>query len=242
MKALVTGASRGIGLAICKELAKNNIDVIGVSRLVNKEISKEFMDEVGDKGILISLDITNTEAVNNFFKTHFSNGDLPDILVNNAGVTNDSMFHKMKLEQWNQVLFTNLTSLFSITQPIYKSMLLKQFGRIINISSVNGQKGQAGQTNYSSSKAGMHGFTMALAQEGARNNVLVNSISPGYIATDMINNIKEEIKENIKSGILIKRFGEVEEIAKVVSFLIGDGGNYITGENISVNGGLLIKN
>jgi acetoacetyl-CoA reductase len=121
-------------------------------------------------------------------------------------------------------------------------MLNKNFGRIINISSVNGQKGQAGQTNYSASKAGMHGFTMALAQEGAKKNVLVNSISPGYIATDMVKNIREDIQEKIKDGILMNRFGEVEEIAKVVLFLIGDASNYITGENLSVNGGLLIKN
>jgi acetoacetyl-CoA reductase len=242
LKALVTGASRGIGLAICKELAKQNIDVIGISRNVSKEVNQSFTRKVGIGSKLISLDITNHLEVMQFFETQFSDGELPDILINNAGITSDSMFHKMSLEQWNEVLFTNLTSLFSITQPIYKSMLNKNFGRIINISSVNGQKGQAGQTNYSASKAGMHGFTMALAQEGAKKNVLVNSISPGYIATDMVKNIREDIQEKIKDGILMNRFGEVEEIAKVVLFLIGDASNYITGENLSVNGGLLIKN
>lgn len=242
MKALVTGASRGIGLAICEELANLNIDTIGVSRNISKKVNQNFISKVGSKGKLLSLDITKPHLVNSFFEAHFRDGKFPDILINNAGINNDSMFHKMTIEQWNEVLVTNLIALFSVTQPIYQSMIKKKFGRIINISSVNGQKGQSGQTNYSASKAGIHGFTMALAQEGAKNNVLVNSISPGYVSTDMVSSIREDIQKDIKNRILMKRFGSVEEIAKVVAFLVGDGGNYITGENLSVNGGLLIKN
>jgi len=241
MKALVTGASRGIGLAICEELASQGISVLGVSRNVDETTKQRFINKAGAASELIALDITNSKAVDNFFNENFIDKEMPSILVNNAGVAVDVMFHKMTLEQWKIVIDTNLSSYFSITQPIYKAMMKAGYGRIVNISSINGQKGQLGQTNYSASKAGVHGFTMALAREGAKHNITVNTISPGYTATEMVAAIPQDIQNVISNEIPMKRFAEVEEIARCVTYLIGDGGNYITGENISINGGLLIK-
>ncbi|NBT73692.1 MAG: SDR family oxidoreductase, partial [Betaproteobacteria bacterium] len=159
-------------------------------------------------------------------------------LVNNAGITKDGMFLKMTREQWNAVMDTNLNSLFNVTKQVVEGMVAKQWGRIINISSVNGQKGQFGQTNYSTAKAGIHGFTMALAQEMASKGVTVNTVSPGYIGTDMVRAIKPEVLEKIVATIPVKRLGEPEEIGSIVTWLASDDSGFATGADFSLNGGL----
>ena len=162
----------------------------------------------------------------------------PDILVNNAGITRDGLFIKMSREQWDAVIETNLTSLFNVTKQVVEGMVSKGWGRIINISSVNGQKGQFGQTNYSTAKAGIHGFTMALAQELASKGVTVNTVSPGYIGTDMVRAIKPEVLEKIVGTIPVKRLGEPEEIGSIVSWLASEDSGFSTGADFSLNGGL----
>jgi acetoacetyl-CoA reductase len=159
------------------------------------------------------------------------------VLVNNAGITRDTTLKRMTPEQWNEVIQTNLNSVFNLSRACLEDMLQKQFGRIINISSINGQKGQFGQTNYCAAKAGMHGFTKALAQEVASKGITVNTISPGYIATDMIMAMPEEIREQIREQIPVKRFGKPEEIARAVAFLAAEEAGFITGSDMSVNGG-----
>jgi len=161
-----------------------------------------------------------------------------DVLVNNAGVTRDGMFRKMTSEQWHIVIETNLNSLFHVTKQVIEDMLERGWGRIINISSVNGQKGQFGQTNYSTAKAGIHGFTMALAQEVASKGVTVNTVSPGYIGTDMVRAVKPEVMEKIIATIPVKRLGEPEEIASIVAWLASDESGFATGADFSLNGGL----
>lgn len=161
-----------------------------------------------------------------------------DILVNGAGITKDGFFHKMKWEQWEAVLRTNLDSVFNVTRQVIEGMRTRGYGRVINISSVNGQKGQAGQANYSASKAGMHGFTMALAQEVANKGVTVNTISPGYVATSMVMAIKEEVRNEIIKQIPVGRLAKPEEIAWTVAFLADDRSAFITGANIAINGGM----
>ncbi len=160
-----------------------------------------------------------------------------DILVNNAGITRDAVFKKLSKVDWDAVMGTNLDSVFNMTKPIIDGMLERGWGRIINISSINGQKGQFGQTNYSAAKAGMHGFTKALAQETAKKGITVNTISPGYIGTDMVMAIKEEIREQIIAGIPVGRLGKPDEIAALVTYLASDDAGFITGSNVAINGG-----
>ena len=164
-------------------------------------------------------------------------GDV-DILVNNAGITRDTTFAKMSLEQWRSVLDTNLNSLFNVTKQVVDGMITKKWGRIINISSVNGQKGQFGQTNYSTAKAGIHGFSMSLAQELATKGITVNTVSPGYIGTEMVKKIRPDVLEKIVNTIPIKRLGNTEEIASIVAWLCSDDGGFATGADFSLNGGL----
>jgi acetoacetyl-CoA reductase len=161
-----------------------------------------------------------------------------DILVNNAGITRDGQFRKMTKDQWTEVIDTNLNSLFNVTKQVIDGMADRGWGRIVNISSVNGQKGQFGQTNYSTAKAGIHGFTMALAQEVATKAVTVNTVSPGYIGTDMVKAIRPEVLEKIVAGIPLKRLGEPEEIASIISWIVSEEGGYATGSDFSLNGGL----
>lgn len=240
-KVLVTGASRGIGLEVCKLLKAQGMYVVGVCRNLSVEAQSNWAKDIGKSGELHSVNISDHLAVDTFFKHTFPDADYPEFLVNNAGITSDAMFHKMTVEQWSNVINVNLIALFNITQPIYKQMIKNKFGRIVNVSSINGEKGQAGQTNYSASKAGVHGFTMALAQEGARNNILVNTVSPGYTATEMLSDIKNEIKNKIEDSIPLKRFGQPREIAKTIVFLLSEDSGYTTGANIPVNGGLYIS-
>ena len=236
--AYVTGGMGGIGTAICQRLHKDGFKVIagcGPSRDFEKWLSEQkalgytFYASVGNVGDWES-------TVEAFSKTKAEHGSI-DVLVNNAGITRDRMFIKMTPEDWRSVIETNLNSMFNVTKQVVADMVEKGWGRIINISSINGAKGQAGQTNYSAAKAGMHGFSKALAQELASKGVTVNTVSPGYVGTDMVRAIREDVLEKIVATIPVKRLGEPKEIASMVSWLASNEGGYATGAEFSVNGG-----
>ncbi|MDQ0570990.1 acetoacetyl-CoA reductase [Variovorax paradoxus] len=237
--AYVTGGMGGIGTAICQRLHKDGFTVVagcGPTRDHAKWLAEqkaegfEFHASVGNVGDWQS-------TVEAFSAAKAAHGPI-DVLVNNAGITRDRMFLKMTPEDWSAVIETNLNSMFNVTKQVVGDMVEKGWGRIINISSVNGAKGQAGQTNYSAAKAGMHGFTMALAQELANKGVTVNTVSPGYIGTDMVKAIRQEVLDKIIATIPVKRLGEPSEIASIISWLATDEGGYSTGADFSVNGGL----
>ncbi|MDP3085276.1 MAG: acetoacetyl-CoA reductase [Rubrivivax sp.] len=237
--AYVTGGMGGIGTAICQRLAKEGCNVIagcGPSRDWQK-----WLDEQKALGYAFHASVGNVadweSTVQAFTKARDEVGAI-DVLVNNAGITRDRMFLKMSPEDWHAVIDTNLNSMFNVTKQVVPGMVEKGWGRIIQISSVNGEKGQAGQTNYSAAKAGMHGFTMALAQEMAAKGVTVNTVSPGYIGTDMVRAIKPEILEKIVATIPVKRLGTPEEIGSVVAWLAGEDSGFTTGADFSCNGGL----
>lgn len=237
--AYVTGGMGGIGTAICQRLHKDGFKVIagcGPSRDYQKWLDEQkalgynFYASAGNVGDWES-------TVEAFNKAKAEHGTI-DVLVNNAGITRDRMFVKMSPDDWKQVIETNLNSMFNVTKQVVADMVEKGWGRIVNISSVNGAKGQAGQTNYSAAKAGMHGFTMALAQELAAKGVTVNTVSPGYIGTDMVKAIRPDVLEKIVAGVPVKRLGEPSEIASIISWLASDEGSYSTGADFAVNGGL----
>jgi acetoacetyl-CoA reductase len=229
----------GIGTAICQRLHNDGFTVIagcGPTRDHAKWLAEQkaegyhFHASVGNVGDWQS-------TVDAFSLAKAEHGSI-DVLVNNAGITRDRMFLKMTPEDWSAVIETNLNSMFNVTKQVVADMVEKGWGRIINISSVNGAKGQAGQTNYSAAKAGMHGFTMALAQELAAKGVTVNTVSPGYIGTDMVKAIRQEVLDKIIATIPVKRLGEPSEIASIIAWLATDEGGYSTGADFSVNGGL----
>ena len=237
--AYVTGGMGGIGTAICQRLHKDGFKVIagcGPTRDHAKWLAEQkalgftFYASVGNVGDWDS-------TVEAFTQAKAEHGTI-DVLVNNAGITRDRMFLKMSREDWDAVIETNLNSMFNVTKQVVADMVEKGWGRIINISSVNGEKGQAGQTNYSAAKAGMHGFSMALAQELATNGVTVNTVSPGYIGTDMVKAIRPDVLEKIVATVPVKRLGEPREIASIIAWLASDEGGYATGADFSVNGGL----
>lgn len=237
--AYVTGGMGGIGTAVCRRLHDTGYLVVagcGPSRDFNKWLTEqkadgyEFMASVGNVS-----DWESTKAA--FDKVRAEVGN-PDILVNNAGITRDGVFRKMSLDDWRAVIDTNLNSLFNVTKQVVDGMLAKGWGRIVNISSVNGEKGQFGQTNYSAAKAGMHGFTMALAQEVASKGVTVNTVSPGYIGTDMVRAVRPDVLEKIISTIPVHRLGTPEEIASIIAWLTTDEAGFATGADFSLNGGL----
>jgi acetoacetyl-CoA reductase len=237
--AYVTGGMGGIGTAICHRLHKMGYKVIagcGPSRDFDKWLGEQtamgytFYASVGNVADWVST----TDA---FSKAVAEHGPI-DVLVNNAGITRDRMFLRMTPEDWKAVIDTNLNAMFNVTKQVVPGMVEKGWGRIIQISSVNGEKGQSGQTNYSAAKAGMHGFTMALAQEMANKGVTVNTVSPGYIGTDMVKAIKPEILEKIVATIPVKRLGTPEEIGSIVGWLAGDESGFTTGADFSCNGGL----
>ena len=233
--ALVTGGSRGIGAAVAKALQAAGCRV-AASYAGNDEAAAAFKAATGIP--VFKWDVSNNEACAAGIKSVEAELGPIDILVNNAGITKDAMFHKMTLEQWNAVINTNLTSLFNMTQPIWGGMRDRNFGRVICISSINGQKGQMGQSNYSAAKAGEIGFVKALAQEGAAKGITVNAICPGYIGTDMVKAVPEKVmNERILPFIPVGRVGEPEEIARTVVFLAADEAGFITGSTFSVNGG-----
>ena len=237
--AYVTGGMGGIGTSICQRLHRDGFKVIagcGPSRDF-----KKWLDEQK------ALDFTFYASVGNvaewestvaaFEKVRAEHGPV-DILVNNAGITRDGMFRKMSKADWDAVMSTNLDSMFNVTKQVIDGMCEKGWGRIINISSVNGEKGQFGQTNYSAAKAGMHGFTMALAQEVASKGVTVNTVSPGYIGTEMVRAVRQEVLDKIIGTIPVKRLGTPEEIASMVSWVASEESGFATGADFSVNGGL----
>lgn len=233
--ALVSGGTRGIGAAISIALKAAGYRV-AANFAGNEEKAKAFYDETG---ISVSKwDVSSYQAcVEGIAKVEAELGPI-DILVNNAGITRDGMFHKMTPEQWNEVIGTNLTGLFNMTHPVWAGMRDRGFGRIVNISSINGQKGQMGQVNYSAAKAGDLGFTRALAQEGAAKNITVNAVCPGYIGTEMVRAVPEKVlNERIIPQIPVGRLGEPEEIARCVVFLASDEAGFITGSTLSANGG-----
>jgi acetoacetyl-CoA reductase len=238
--AYVTGGMGGIGTAICRRLCRDGITVIagcgpGSTR------KERWLVEMRGGGCDIHAsegNVSDWDSTKRAFEIAVAEVGPIDILVNNAGITRDSTFQKMSNEAWHTVIETNLNSLFHVTKQVIDGMLERGWGRIVNISSVNGQRGQFGQTNYSTAKAGIHGFTMALAQEVAARGVTVNTVSPGYIGTDMVRAIKPDRLEKIVSGIPVKRLGEPEEIASIVAWLAADESAFATGADFSLNGGL----
>ncbi len=238
--AYVTGGMGGIGTAISKRLSRDGFRVVagcgpGSARKDQwvASMRAEGYDVVASVGNVSDWDSTKAA----FDKVRAEHGPV-EVLVNNAGITRDGLFRKMTSEQWHIVIETNLNSLFHVTKQVIDDMLDRGWGRIINISSVNGQKGQFGQTNYSTAKAGIHGFTMALAQEVAGKGVTVNTVSPGYIGTEMVRAVKPDVLEKIVAGIPVKRLGEPEEIASIVAWIASDESSFATGADFSLNGGL----
>lgn len=237
--AYVTGGMGGIGTSICQRLAKDGFTVVagcGPSRDYD-----QWLDAQAALGYTFHASVGNVsdwDSTVAAFEQVFEKFGQVDVLVNNAGITRDGLFRKMSLEDWRSVMDTNLNSLFNVTKQVVEGMLDRGWGRIINISSVNGQKGQFGQTNYSTAKAGIHGFTMALAQEVANKGVTVNTVSPGYIGTDMVRAIRPDVLEKIVSTIPVKRLGTPQEIGSIIAWLASDESGFATGADFSLNGGL----
>jgi acetoacetyl-CoA reductase len=238
--AYVTGGMGGIGTAICQRLHKENYTVVAGCG-PNSARKARWLEEqkaLGYNFIASEGNVADWEStVKAFEKVKKEVGEI-DVLVNNAGITRDGMFRKMTHEDWIAVIDTNLTSLFNVTKQVIDGMVERGWGRIVNISSVNGQKGQFGQTNYSTAKAGIHGFTMALAQEVATKGVTVNTVSPGYIGTDMVKAIRPEVLEKIVATIPVRRLGTPQEIASIVAWISSDQAGFATGADFSLNGGL----
>jgi acetoacetyl-CoA reductase len=231
--ALVTGGTRGIGKAISETLVKQGFTVTA-NYAGNDKAAQEVAKELGIK--VFKWDVGDWEACQAGIRKVEAEVGPIDVLVNNAGITRDGAFHKMNVDQWREVIRVDLDSLFYMCRPVIEGMRARGFGRIINITSINGQKGQAGQTNYSAAKAGMIGFTKALAQEGASKGVTVNCVAPGYIDTDMVAAVPEPVLQKIIATIPVGRLGKAEEIAKAVAFLAGDDAGFITGATLTVNG------
>ena len=236
--ALVTGGTGGIGSAICKKLADMGHKVATNYR--NEEKTQAWLQQVRAQGYDIAAvkgDVSSPEEAEAMVRAAEAKLGPIDILVNNAGITRDGTFHKMTPQQWNEVINTNLNSVYNMTRPVIEGMRERKWGRVIQISSINGQKGQYGQANYAAAKAGMHGFTISLAQENAKFGITVNTVSPGYIGTDMVMAVPEEVRNKIVAQIPTGRLGSPDEIAYAVSFFIPDEAAWITGANLSANGG-----
>lgn len=237
--ALVTGASRGIGRASALSLAAAGHHVVLAARQIAK--LEEAAAEIREKGgvaTVIPLDLADAENIRESLKALLADVGHVDVLVNNAGITKDMLAMRMKAEDWDEVLRVNLTGAFLVTQAVLQSMIRERWGRIINISSVVGQMGNAGQANYAASKAGVIGLTKTLAQELAARNITVNAVAPGFIETDMTAVLSEAVKERLLSLIPAKRFGSAEDVANLVTFLASDAAGYITGQVVAVNGGM----
>jgi acetoacetyl-CoA reductase len=232
--ALVTGGTRGIGRAICERLKADGFRV-AAGYAGNEEAARACASELGItvvKGNVGNFD----DCVRAVKEVEAELGPI-DVLVNNAGITRDAMLHKMKPEQWNEVIYVNLASIFNMSRQVIEGMRERGYGRIINVSSVNGQKGQVGQTNYSAAKAGVIGFTKALAQETASKGITVNAVAPGYIDTEMMSGVPQNVLEKIVAGIPVGRLGRAEEIAACVAFLAREDAAFITGSTVTANGG-----
>lgn len=236
--ALVTGGTGGIGTAICKRLSDAGHKVATNYR--NEERTQAWLEQMKQDGydiVAVRGDVTSPEQAQAMVEEVKDRLGPVDILINNAGITRDGTFHKMVPEQWQDVINTNLGSVFNVTRAVINGMRDRKWGRIVQISSINGQKGQYGQANYAAAKAGMHGFTISLAQENARYGITVNTVSPGYIGTDMVMAVPEEVREKIIAQIPTGRLGTPEEIAYAVSFFLPEEAAWITGANLAANGG-----
>lgn len=237
--AFVTGGMGGIGTSICQRLCKEGYKVVAGCRS-SRDHAAWLRAQIAaglDMGYAVG-DVTDWESMRAAFERVKGEYGEIDVLVNNAGITRDGVFRKLSLADWNDVINTNLNSLFIVSKQVIDGMVDRGWGRIINISSINGQKGQFGQTNYSAAKAGIHGFTMALAQEVAGKGVTVNTVSPGYVATDMVKAVRSDILEKLVASIPVRRLGTPEEIASIVAWLASDDSGYATGADFSLNGGL----
>lgn len=241
--ALVTGGIGGLGTAICRRLAKDGCTVVANHHPSEAEAAEAWKKERAAEGFAIATiaaDVSSYEDSVRMVQEIAEQHGPVDILVNCAGITRDKTFKKMESAHWQAVIGVNLNSVFNVTRPVWEGMLDRGFGRIINISSVNGQRGQFGQANYSAAKAGMHGFTMALAQEGASKGVTVNTVSPGYTETAMTLAMDDAVRNSIISGIPMRRMAQPDEIAAAIAFLASDEAAYVTGANLPVNGGLFM--
>jgi acetoacetyl-CoA reductase len=236
--ALVTGGTGGIGTAICRKLATLGHRVATNYRdHARAVVWQQQMRAEGLEILLVPGDVCFTDQAQAMVEEVSAQLGPVEILVNNAGITRDTTFHKMEAQQWNEVIDTNLNSVFNMTRPVIVGMRERRWGRIIQISSINGQKGQYGQANYAAAKAGMHGFTISLAQENARFGITVNTVSPGYIGTDMVMAVPEDVRNKIVAQIPTGRLGTPEDIAYSVAFFVADEAAWITGANLSANGG-----
>jgi 3-oxoacyl-[acyl-carrier protein] reductase len=240
--ALITGASRGIGKEIAKKFAKNNYNLVinYTSDKTDLEGLKKEFEQCGIETIFIKADVSDFKQCEDMVKQAIDKFGKVDVLVNNAGITRDNLLMRMKEEDFDSVINVNLKGTFNMTKNVVQHMMKKRCGKIVNISSVVGVAGNAGQANYSASKAGIIGFTKSLAKELASRNIYVNAVAPGFIQTDMTSVLNDTVKENINSQIPLKRMGTAEEVAKVVYFLASDESSYITGQVINVDGGMLM--
>lgn len=237
--AIVTGASRGIGAAILRELAGSGATVIGTATGdAGLDAIRRAVAEAGAQGHAIRLDVTDSAAIDALVAETERLGLTPNILVNNAAITRDNLLLRMKDEEWNTILNANLTSVFKLCKSFVRGMMKQRYGRIINITSVVGATGNAGQTNYAAAKAGMIGFTKSLAREVASRGITVNAVSPGFIVTDMTNALSDDQRRALAGQIPLGRFGTPEDVAAAVAFLASDAAAYITGETLHVNGGM----
>ncbi len=242
--AIVTGGIGGLGTAICRALAESGRLVIAADLDARVERVAEFRAEVADLGDRVqfeALNVADEHSCQSLVERVVARHGSVDVLVNAAGITRDTTLRKMSTQQWSDLMRVNLDGVFFMSRAVIEGMCERGFGRIVNISSINGQTGQFGQTNYSASKAGLHGFTMALAREVARKGVTVNSVSPGYCRTAMVMSIPENIRDQIVSQIPVGRIGEPSDIARAVNFLAAEDAGYLTGVNLPVNGGLFIS-
>lgn len=236
--ALVTGASRGIGKAIAERLAKDGFFVIGTATTDNGAAA--ISAYLGDDGLGLCLDVANPESIEAVMATISDNYGTPAVLVNNAGITRDNLLMRMKDQEWDDIISTNLSSVFRMSKAVLRGMMKARSGRIINISSVVGSTGNAGQCNYAAAKAGIIGFTKSMAKEVGSRNITVNTVAPGFIDTDMTKELSDDIKNTLLTGIPLGRLGAAEEIAHAVAFLASEGAAYITGETLHVNGGMFM--
>tara|TARA_R110001583_G_scaffold107898_1_gene256602 strand:- start:12763 stop:13503 length:741 start_codon:yes stop_codon:yes gene_type:complete len=238
--AIVTGAAGGIGTEICKRLTSDNFKVIATYRTESADKAKKWQAKLAENGVdidIMPVDVSEFTSCSKLVSCINADFGPVSVLINNAGITDDATMKNITSDQWNNVLRTNLDSVFNMSKLVFQAMCENGWGRIVNISSINGQKGQFGQVNYAAAKAGMYGFSKSLAQEGARKGVTVNTVSPGYIATEMVTKLPENILQSIVSEIPVGRLGSAVEIANAVSFLVGEHSGFITGSNISINGG-----
>jgi 3-oxoacyl-[acyl-carrier protein] reductase len=236
--ALVTGASRGIGRAIAEKLTQDGFFVIGTA--TSDSGAESISTYLGENGKGLKLDVSSAESIAETIKVVTDDYGTPTVLVNNAGITRDNLLMRMKDDEWDDIINTNLTSVFRMSKAVLRGMMKVKTGRIINISSVVGFTGNAGQANYAAAKAGMIGFAKSMAKEVGSRNITINTVAPGFIDTDMTRELNDDIKNALLSSIPLNRLGEAEEIAHAVAFLASAGASYITGETLHVNGGMFM--